>query len=128
MSYHLFLDDIRDPSWVHWLRLPAKPDREWVIVRNFEEFVAAIEQRGMPDFVSFDHDLDQEGQISYERTGMDCAHWLVDRCLDQDMDLPAFDVHSYNSVGRDNIRGLLEGYSRFRAGDANDRIRAAPSP
>jgi hypothetical protein len=107
MSYHLFLDDIRDPSWVHWMRLPRPPGEEWVIVRSHEEFVGAIQERGLPDFISFDHDLDQEGQIEYELTGMDCAKWLVEFCLDADLAVPEFSVHSQNPPGRDNIQGLL---------------------
>lgn len=113
MSYHLFLDDIRDPSWVHWIKLPPLPDAQWLVVRNFDQFVQAIGTRGLPAFVSFDHDLDAEGELANERTGMDCARWLVEHCMDHALTLPAFAVHSYNPVGRDNIRGLLEGFERF---------------
>ncbi len=119
MSYYLFLDDIRDPSWVHWMKLPARPDDQWVIVRDFDAFTATILENGLPTFVSFDHDLDQEGgvEISVCKTGMDCARWLVDYCLDNDLTLPDFSVHSYNPPGRANIEGLLEGFRKHQNAD-----------
>ena len=39
MSYHLFLDDARDPQDVKWLELPPY---HWVVVRSFKEFVNTI--------------------------------------------------------------------------------------
>lgn len=113
MSYHLFLDDIRDPSWVHWMKLPC-PDDGWVVVRSHEEFVSVIERDGLPSFISFDHDLDQEGQIEAELTGMDCAKWLVDFCLDNDLLVPEFAVHSQNPPGRANIEGILTSFQKHQ--------------
>ena len=123
MSYHLFLDDIRDPSWVHWMKLPS-PAEGWVVVRSHEEFVAAIQERGLPELISFDHDLDQEGQIDYELTGMDCAKWLVEFCLDNDLAAPEFLVHSQNPPGRDNIHGLLSSFRKHQ--EAQGRRTPAP--
>ena len=57
MSYHLFLDDERVPSDVNWIRLPSAA---WQVVRNFDEFCAAINKHGVPKFVTFDHDLAEE--------------------------------------------------------------------
>ena len=54
MSYSLFLDDCRMPHQVNWVRIP---DVEYEIVRSYEDFVAKIEKKGLPEFVSFDHDL-----------------------------------------------------------------------
>lgn len=123
MSYHLFLDDIRDPSWVHWMKLPS-PIEGWVVVRSHDEFVSVIQQRGLPSFISFDHDLDQEGQLEAELTGMDCAKWLVDFCLDNEMVVPEFAVHSQNPPGRANIQGLLESFQKHQ----HTQGRRSPSP
>jgi hypothetical protein len=114
MSYHLFLDDIRDPNWVHWMKLPI-PAQAWVVVRSFDEFVAAIKTTGMPEFISFDHDLDAEGEIALAPTGMDCAKWLVDFCLDNGAILTSFAVHSMNPAGKVNIEGLLNGFKRHQS-------------
>lgn len=122
MSYHLFLDDIRDPHWVHWLKLPW-PNEPWVVVRSFDAFVETIEQKGLPDFIAFDHDLDEEGEIAVAKTGMDCAKWLVERCLDSGEVLPLFAVHSQNAPGRDNIHGLLSSFARHQQSNSK-----RPSP
>ena len=55
--YYLFLDDERYPKQVTWVNLPLV---DWVIVRNYNEFVKKIEEDGMPVFISFDHDLADE--------------------------------------------------------------------
>jgi len=91
---NLYLDDLR-PT-------PEGFER----VYNFEEFVAFISQNGMPDFISFDHDL------GLEKTGFDCAKWLVEYCLDNQVSLPDFAVHSQNPVGKENIEKLLENFRK----------------
>lgn len=59
MSYNLFLDDFRVPMDV--LRYMPKyqyyVDKEWDIVRNYDEFVKIVTEKGIPQAVSFDHDL-----------------------------------------------------------------------
>ena len=83
MSYLLFLDDIRDPSWVHWCTMPRVPDSDWAIVRNHDQFVALVEREGIPALVAFDHDLDAEGMLDESRNGMDCLQWLWQHCQQQ---------------------------------------------
>lgn len=116
MSYALFLDDIRDPDSVTWIPLPKV---QWLVVRNYDEFVATIKLRGMPVHISFDHDL---ADIHYltadeskytEKTGLDCAKWLVNYCMDNSLQLPRFTVHSMNGVGAKNITNYLENYIKF---------------
>lgn len=113
----LYLDDIRTP----------KTDG-WDIVRSYDEFVSYIETNGIPDIISFDHDLAQE-HISYyfdngghdsppnpkgvkfvEKTGYDAAKWLCSYCYINGLPLPEWNVHSANPVGRDNITNLLKRY------------------
>lgn len=126
----LWLDDLRNP----YLDIEGKVPKadlivDWVL--NFEQFVQWIEKHGLPKVISFDHDLaDEHYTPEYfwdnydeskkyqewkskhykEKTGMDCAKWLVDYCIDSNKPLPEFYVHSANPVGADNIRGLLTNF------------------
>jgi hypothetical protein len=125
MSYFLFLDDERMPKSVTWVGLPAA---NWVIVRNYEEFCNIINTKGIPIFVTYDHDLGpeayQEGHtkkfLSFdysniqEKTGYDCAKFLIENCLDNNADHPNFAVHSMNPVGVENIASLINSYNFFR--------------
>ncbi len=103
MSYKLYLDDIRTPD----------DHKKWVIARNYDEFVAIIKEKGTPDYISFDHDLADEhygGDYSKEKTGMDCAKWLIQ----EDIVVENFNVHSANPVGAENIRSLLNNWIQFK--------------
>jgi hypothetical protein len=128
---YLFLDDVRDPNDVtHYcpsslVSLYAK--EEWVIVRNYQEFQNWINNMGLPDVISFDHDLADEhySPLMYsegynelynefkEKTGYDCAQWLVNYCMDKGIDIPDFYVHSMNPVGSHNISAYLNNYRKF---------------
>lgn len=107
----LFLDDIRNPTDC-LLYMQAKIQdieiyhKEWQIVRSYDEFVAWIETNGLPDFISFDHDLGLPEEQTEELNGMSCAKWLVNYCLDNDLKLPDFVVHSSNPAGARNIEGV----------------------
>lgn len=105
--YNLFLDDIRNPEDVTWVALPRC---EWVVVRSFVEFVDVVTQRGVPAFITFDHDLADAhygNMPSAEKTGYNCAKWLVEFCMDNRTKIPEFAVHSMNPVGAENIRQFL---------------------
>lgn len=122
--YKLFLDDIRDVSDI----FPQAARWEWVIARNYDEFVEIIQKKGLPFYVSFDHDLALEHYpvapmdggiyvprpISYdefkEKTGYHAAVWLVEYCMDNKLPLPKWNVHSYNPVGAANIESYLTSY------------------
>jgi hypothetical protein len=56
MPYRLYLDDVRNPTNT----FPTTLNSEWVIVRSYKEFVKAIEDKGLPFMISFDHDLADE--------------------------------------------------------------------
>ena len=120
----LFLDDERIPvdcaKYMSYRGVDCRIyHEEWQIVRNYKEFVAWITNHGLPEIISFDHDLAdvrynpataQTIVVHHEKTGMDCAKWLVDYCLDNEKKLPSFIVHSANPAGYDNIKGLLENF------------------
>lgn len=120
---NLFLDDFRIPRDA----FPYTKDTdylqlEWSIVQNYKEFVKFIEEyyasnQKLPALISFDHDLAdvhyepqfaQTIVVHHEKTGLGCAQWLVDFCLDHELKMPSFKVHSQNPAGGKNIQGLLE--------------------
>lgn len=110
MSYNLFLDDIREPSWVY----KDPPFKQWVVARNYDEAVNIVEKYGFPNLVSLDHDLGDSGT----KSGMDFAKYLVARDLDYH-DMPEnfeYLIHSSNPAGAANIRGLLDSYAKYKKG------------
>ena len=74
-------------------------------VYNYADFVEYITQNGLPDFISFDHDLGED------ESGYDCAKYLVEYCIEHNLSLPKFSVHSQNPVGKENIERLLNNFS-----------------
>lgn len=115
---NLFLDDIRIPSTVRTY-MPNLGDEyfdtEWDIVKNYNEFVVHIETNGLPELISFDHDLADIGYGDHEeKTGLDCARFLVYYCIDNHLSLPNFVVHSQNPVGNQNIENLLNNFKKFQ--------------
>lgn len=123
-TYYLFLDDFRHPydciSYMTEKYLYSK--LKWTIVRNYDEFVNEILKSGLPSLISFDHDLADEHYAPVERyddydefakgftekTGHDCAIWLVNYCKENNLELPGYSVHSMNRTGSKNIIKCLE--------------------
>ena len=109
---NLFLDDLRYPKEVKWIDIGLGP---WEIVRSYDEFVEFITKNGVPTNVAFDHDLADSHYASQEpppegwkeKTGYDCAVWLINYCIEKELPFPKeISVHSLNPVGRENIRNL----------------------
>lgn len=130
MKTFLYLDDIRNPqdSFQYTLN-KIYINNEWIVVRNYDEFTKHIQIYGLPDVVSFDHDIAlehytpeylwndyekskqyQESQNYTEKTGYDCAKYLIDYCIDNSEKLPEYLCHSMNPVGKDNIIGILNNF------------------
>jgi hypothetical protein len=128
----LYLDDQRTPTTI----LPGY--EPWVIVRNFEEFQNYILGNGVPDMISFDHDLGEEHYHDYAnqvskmgwqapdydhyktKTGYDCAKWLCDYIEANpalDWKLRYCQVHSHNPVGATNIQGLINAFKKYKEWD-----------
>lgn len=116
----LFLDDVRSAEMVFMNTIDPiyENNNEWEIVRSFNEFVSYIEENGLPEFISFDHDLDFEHyklenqqDIDYDKmeikTGFHAAQWLINYCADNKLKLPNFKVHSMNLAGKRNIERIL---------------------
>ena len=80
----IYLDDVRTPV-----------DKDWLVVRNFHEFVNLVNKVGLTNIrlISLDHDLGDTAMQEYfnnvsknykldydnieEKTGYDAAKWLV---------------------------------------------------
>ena len=128
MSYNLFLDDLRDPADAYLYDerkslFEASECIDWIIVRDYDSFVACLRERGVPGIVSFDHDLHFEhvrhyvectigtGYIEYEslvhKTGKHAAEFLVNFVKETNSRMPACFVHSANEHGRKNIKRIL---------------------
>lgn len=103
----LWLDDIRNPDesdWLNFSPIPRPFDVFWV--NSYLEFINWILENGLPDGICFDHDLGGD-EFSNEKTGYDCAKWLVNYCIDNNETLPKWNVHSSNSAGKENINKLF---------------------
>src|SRR5574338_1168793 len=125
MKKLLWLDDIRNPFENDWLVFsPIEQPFEVAWVKSYTDFVKWIKENGLPDAICFDHDLGMEVAINarakgmskrksrqlkqQEKTGYDCAKWLVEYCLDNHFQIPKWNIQSANPVGKDNINGLLQ--------------------
>lgn len=114
----LYLDDIRKPLANHWQ-----------VVTNYDEFVSHIRLNGLENYelISLDHDLGEQAtnefykntqpnytlnydNIINEKTGYDCAKWLVAESMTKKIPLPQIYVHSANPIGSANIMGYLNNY------------------
>ena len=131
MKKLLWLDDFRDPfdQKSDWLKYsPIGRDVDVIWVKNYQEFVDYIMIHGLPDAICFDHDLSDEHYNAkmylgeeynelydtfVEKTGYDCAKWLCDYCLDNNKDIPPYNIQGYNPIGKKNIDLLLKNFISF---------------
>ena len=104
----IWLDDMRDPNdaRMDWLAYsPIGREVELVWLRDYYQFRNWIIKNGLPDGICFDHDLGEDTP-----TGYDCAKWLVNYCLDNQVTLPVWSSQSANPVGKSNINRLLRNF------------------
>ena len=98
----IYIDDDRFPK-----------TQGWIIIRNYEDFVNWVTENGIPDEISFDHDLGQDSKGIIRKNGVDCARWLCNYCQDISVPLPEWNIHSANTVGRENIESILKTYQKI---------------
>lgn len=117
--YSIYLDDIRTPT-----------EEGWIVVRNYDEFVAKITEIGLEniDLISLDHDLGESAmrewhsnvynnyKLDYnnitEKTGMDCTKWLVEQWMNGEP-VVTVKVHSANAIGSANMMGYINNYKHI---------------
>ena len=115
----LYLDDIRVPT-----------EGDWQVVRSYDEFISHIHLHGLENYelISLDHDLGEGAMVEYytnvkpnyelnyeripEKTGMDCARFLVAEAMNKKIQLPTVYVHSANPIGSANMMGYINNYFR----------------
>lgn len=113
----LYLDDVRTPK-----------DADWQVVKSYDELVAHIKMNGLENYevISLDHDLGDTAMNEYynnvhpnytldynnitEKTGLDCAKFLVAESMNTKIPLPQIYVHSANPIGSANIMGYVNNY------------------
>jgi hypothetical protein len=113
----LYLDDVRTPK-----------AEDWYVVRSYDEFIAHIKMNGLENYelISLDHDLGDTAMNEYynnvspnytldynniqEKTGLDCAKFLVAESMNTKIPLPQIYVHSANPIGSANIMGYINNY------------------
>lgn len=127
----LFLDDIRMPedAWIYSERVKMLEKSKtqsctWTIVRNYEDFCEFIDKFGIPEMVSFDHDLHMEhmryyydvtsptGILDYSKlkvkTGKHCAEYFLDKWTEAGKPSTQVFVHSANRWGQVEIKKVLK--------------------
>lgn len=85
----LFIDDKRDI-----------PDASWTLARDSQEAIDIIKIEGLPDVISFDHDLGGDDKATIVTKA------ITDMILDGKIEMPEdfmFFIHSSNPVGAKNI-------------------------
>lgn len=133
--HKIYLDDVRIPT-----------DKDWILVKNYDEFVNIVTDLGLDNIniISLDHDLGDTAideyhnnvivndRIDYsnikEKTGLDCAKWLVDFFYDQNpkrtllddihkkinkINFPIVYTHSANPIGSQNIIDYINNFLKF---------------
>ena len=116
MKSKIYLDDVRTPI-----------QGDWVVVRNYDEFVKKVEEIGLDniEIISLDHDLGETAmnewhknvyynyELNYEniieKTGMDCTKWLVEQWLDGKTVVEVV-IHSANAIGSANMMSYINNY------------------
>jgi len=130
--YNLFLDDVRMPTDAFsYTRNKMYYENEWIIVRDYDSFVNTIKSNGLPEWLSFDHDLgdsayiewldntSNNGIINYnnikEKTGLDCVKWTVDYCIENNFSFPNYLLHTQNPVGKENMKKYIQNFIIFQS-------------
>lgn len=107
-KYILFLDDDRDVE-----KYFPKADNV-VVCRTCDDAIKVINKRGLPKFISFDHDLGDVHSGAEERTGYTLAKFIVNKMqVEDDKQVFGFQVHSANIEGAKNIETLLNNWFKF---------------
>lgn len=90
----MYIDDVRTP------------DNSWVVVRSSNEALEYIKNNGMPEFISFDHDLGGDD------TTMVFLRKLVNSVWNGNDAPPNYYVHSANPVGKLNIISFMDSWKK----------------
>jgi len=103
-SWNLFLDDLRIPPEMHQpsLENPAF----WTLAQSSQEAMDLVREKGMPAFMSLDHDLGGDDK------SMVFLNWLAYEYWNGEDNIPLYVVHSANPVGAENIESFMLSWVR----------------
>jgi hypothetical protein len=100
MPWRLWLDDQYDDE-----EMPFRhPPEGFTPAKTSAEAIQLVEEKGIPFFISFDHDLGNgDDAIIF-------LNWLSEKHYDAPV--PHFQIHSANPPGRDNIASKMSSWKR----------------
>jgi hypothetical protein len=108
----IFLDDIRTVKMSHNKEKGLGIIEDFIIIRDGIDFTKTIEDKIKEiKLISYDHDLAcfLDG---VEFTGKDALDFVIQKCLEYNIELPDWYVHSDNTSGRENIIKLALNYMK----------------
>lgn len=137
MKYILFLDDLRDFSYIKAQH--AKIYEQILLenknppifhAKNYEEFTTIVQEQGLPSFVFYDFDL---SDVSYlkaangltdvedksEKTGLTCCKWLCEQFEKEGKQASGFYTHSQNPVGVSAIKSYIQCFNKHMQNKKN---------
>ena len=101
----IYVDDKRTPI-----------DKDWTIVRSYHDFIFLVNQSfDLIKMVSLDYHLNDKN--TPEKTGLDCAKYLIDYCKKNHKNPPRVFAHDRDVIGSQEIVQLVNNHLFF-----NERI------
>ncbi len=101
----IYVDDKRNPV-----------DKDWTIIRSYHDFIFVVNQSfDEIKLISLDYHLNDP--ISPEKTGLDCAKYLINYCEKNHKPLPRIFVHDRAITEVQEIIQFVNNYLFF-----NERI------
>ena len=104
-AWCLWLDDQYDDAHAHW----RHPPTGYVPARSSIEAMRLVRSKGLPYFISFDHDY---GILPSGKSddAMVFLTWLIDTY--PHAEIPEYRIHSANFIGRMNIEAKMASWKR----------------
>lgn len=95
MPYWLYIDDERKCPW----------DRDsFFVAKSSSEAIEIVKKNGLPEFISFDHDLGGDD------TSIVFILWMIENYPDSP--IKTYKIHSANPVGSKNIESYMRSWAK----------------
>jgi len=119
----IWLDNQRNPfdpkkEWLKRYNIPyrdGEDEIQWA--RTYDEFTELLRTNGVPDMVSFDHDLDPPDKT---HDGFDCAVFLCRFCQDNNQPLPK--MYHFQTANPRERQVMIELIHAFERGEDVDTV------
>lgn len=100
LVFRLWIDDQWDDP-----EMPFRhPPEGFIPAKSSKEAMLLVEEKGLPSFISFDHDLGGDDDAIVFITWMSNSYYSHE--------IPDYQVHSANPVGRANIISKMESWRK----------------